>query len=152
VRRERKLMRNRLIELIQESVDGCAKHWAEIIADHLIENGVVIIDPQKYPPINNQSVIKTVLGVPLDEMAELIDAKQEGRIIVPPCKVGDTVWIVGEHRGVYCANVRVFFFNEKNIEMVWTTKCDLPFSEYGKTFFLSCEEAEKALEKMEGKK
>lgn len=68
-------------------------------------------------------------------------------VIVPPCKVGDTVWIVGEHRGVYYANVRVFFFNEKNIEMVRTTKCDIPFSEFGKTFFLSRAEAEKELER-----
>ena len=36
-------MRERLIELIQNSVGGCARHWAEIIADNLIENGVAII-------------------------------------------------------------------------------------------------------------
>lgn len=33
--------RDRLIELIQNAVNGCAKHWAEIIADHLIANGVI---------------------------------------------------------------------------------------------------------------
>ena len=33
-------MRNKLIELIQESVDGCAEYWAGRIADHLITNGV----------------------------------------------------------------------------------------------------------------
>lgn len=35
-------MRERLIKLIQTSVDGCARHWAEVIADYLIENGVVV--------------------------------------------------------------------------------------------------------------
>lgn len=34
--------RERLIELIQKSVDGCAKNWAETIADYLIENGVIV--------------------------------------------------------------------------------------------------------------
>ena len=34
-------MRNGLIELIQESVGGCAKYWAEAIADHLLTNGVI---------------------------------------------------------------------------------------------------------------
>ena len=34
--------REKLINLIIESVDGCARHWAEVIADHLIENGVTI--------------------------------------------------------------------------------------------------------------
>ena len=32
--------RERLIELIIESVDGCARNWAEVIADHLLANGV----------------------------------------------------------------------------------------------------------------
>lgn len=34
--------REKLIELIQNAVGGCARHWAEIIADYLIANGVVI--------------------------------------------------------------------------------------------------------------
>lgn len=34
--------REKLIELIQNAVGGCARHWAETIADYLIENGVVI--------------------------------------------------------------------------------------------------------------
>lgn len=39
-------MRDRLVELIQNAVDGCARHWAELIADHLIANGV-IVPPKK---------------------------------------------------------------------------------------------------------
>ena len=35
-------MREKLIELIQSSVGGCARHWAEIIADNLIANGVLL--------------------------------------------------------------------------------------------------------------
>ena len=35
-------MRDRLVELIQASVGGCARNWAEVIADHLIENGVIV--------------------------------------------------------------------------------------------------------------
>ena len=35
-------MRERLIELIQNSVKGCARHWAEIIADYLLANGVIV--------------------------------------------------------------------------------------------------------------
>ncbi len=36
-------MREKLIELIQNSVGGCARHWAEIIADYLIANNVTIL-------------------------------------------------------------------------------------------------------------
>lgn len=34
-------MRDRLIELIIASVKGCARNWAEVIADHLLANGVI---------------------------------------------------------------------------------------------------------------
>lgn len=46
--------RERLIELIQKSVDGCARNWAEKIADHLLENGVIV------PPVK---VGNTVFGI-----------------------------------------------------------------------------------------
>lgn len=35
-------MKEKLIELIQSAVDGCATYWARLIADHLIANGVTI--------------------------------------------------------------------------------------------------------------
>ena len=35
--------RERLVEMIQDAVGGCAKHWAEIIADHLLANGVICL-------------------------------------------------------------------------------------------------------------
>lgn len=36
--------RERLIKLVQESVGGCARHWAALIADNLIKNGVGFIE------------------------------------------------------------------------------------------------------------
>ena len=33
--------KERLVELIIQSVDGCARNWAEIIADHLLNHGIV---------------------------------------------------------------------------------------------------------------
>ena len=36
-------MREKLIELIQSAVDGCATYWAGLIADRLIANGVTIV-------------------------------------------------------------------------------------------------------------
>ena len=34
--------RERLVELIQASVNGCARNWAEVIADYLLANGVIV--------------------------------------------------------------------------------------------------------------
>ena len=37
-------MREKLIELIQSAVNGCATYWAGLIADYLIANGVIVLD------------------------------------------------------------------------------------------------------------
>ncbi len=89
-------MKNKLIELLdafrelEDPHDG--RSWTEHLADHLIAGGVVILDPKKYPPLTNGAIIKTICGEPLDDVADLIEAKREGRVIVPPCKVGQMVY------------------------------------------------------------
>lgn len=35
-------MKEKLITLIQDSVGGCARHWAELIAERLIANGATL--------------------------------------------------------------------------------------------------------------
>ena len=44
-------MREKLIELIQSAVGGCATYWAGLIADALIANGVTI---QKWIPVTER--------------------------------------------------------------------------------------------------
>ena len=101
-------------------------------------------------------------GLPIDRIRELAEADKDGRVVVLPCKVGDTVWIVVAVRKLYSAKVRTFFCGnpsavrgrdlDGHIHMIRTTECDIPMQEFGKTVFLSREEAEKALREMEGKK
>ena len=43
--------REKMIELIQEAVDGCATYWASLIADKLIGSGVGFSKPKT--PIEN---------------------------------------------------------------------------------------------------
>lgn len=98
----------------------------------------------------------------VERLRELYKADKDGRVVVLPCKVGDTVWIVGAVRKLYSAKVRTFFCGhpsaargrdpDGHIHMIRTTECDIPMQEFGKTVFLSREEAEKALAEMEGKK
>ena len=102
------------------------------------------------------------LGVEPSRLRELAEADKDGRVVVLPCKVGDTVWIVGAVRKLYSAKVRTFFCghtsavrggdDDGHIHMIRTTECDIPMQKFGKTVFLSREEAEKALQEMEGKK
>ena len=96
-----------------------------------------------------------------NRLRELAEADKDGRVVVLPCKVGDTVWIVGAVRKLYSAKVRTFFCghtsavrgddNDGHIHMIRTTECDIQMQEFGKTVFLSREEAEKALQEMEGR-
>ena len=94
-------------------------------------------------------------------LRELAEADKDGRVVVLPCKVGDILWITGSIRRLYSAKVRTFFIgkpsgvsgrdNDAGTQMIRTTECDVPMRDFGKTVFLTREEAEKALEKMEGK-
>ena len=101
------------------------------------------------------------LGVEPSRLRELTEADKDGRVVVLPCKVGDTVWIVGTVRKLYSAKVRTFFCGhpsavrgddvDGHIHMIRTTECDIPMQEFGKTVFLSRAEAERSMKEMEGK-
>lgn len=91
---------------------------------------------------------------PIDRLLELAEADKDGRLVVLPCKVGDTVWITGSVRRLYSEKVRTFFCGnpsygrgmaDNSVQMIRTTGCDIPIREFGKTVFLTREEAEKAL-------
>lgn len=53
-------VREKLVEIIQNSVGGCARHWAEVIADGLIAHGVTVqewISVDERLPDDNDRVI-----------------------------------------------------------------------------------------------
>lgn len=68
---------------------------AEVDFDHLKE-------------IWGETPAKVEFGVPLDRLQELLQAEEDGRLVVLPCKVGDTVYrvfhaqghtpVIGEHK------------------------------------------------------
>ena len=101
------------------------------------------------------------LGVEPIRLRELAVADKDGRVVVLPCKVGDILWITGSIRRLYSAKVRMFFIrnpsgvrgrdNDAGTQMIRTTECDVPMCDFGKTVFLTREEAEKALAEMEEK-
>lgn len=90
-------------------------------------------------------------------------ADKEGRVIVLPCKVGDTVYAIVQVFGDDGVRPRII---EKKItgiggnalNKVWMVNKGNKYedrfspSEFGRTVFLTREETEKALAEMEGKK
>ena len=86
----------------------------------------------------------------IDHLRDLLQAEQDGLLVVLPCKAGDHVWIDGRD-----AIVTEFFGyrTERYFHAVILGRnkhIDIPFTEIGKTVFLTREEAEAALKGGEG--
>ena len=106
--------------------------------------------------------LETLNNTPISRLVELAEADKDGRVVVLPCKVGDILWITGSIRRLYSAKVRTFFIghpsgvrwgdNDDGIQMIRTTECDVPMRDFGRSVFLTREEAEKELAGMEGMK
>lgn len=80
-------------------------------------------------------------------MKELATADKDGRVVVLPCKVGDTVY-AADAAPVIPLRVKAIAFYLKGKDGGDYER----ISNIGKTVFLTREEAEKALAEMEGKK
>ncbi len=113
----------------------------------------------------------------LDRFRQLAKADKDGRLVVPPCKVGDTVW-AASGKIIKCEIDEMYLCDGGGIEYLVTFDCDgadckrCPFnrweqdcsgeryceceygcssfkdSDIGKTIFLTSEEAKAALEAM----
>jgi len=101
-------------------------------------------------------------GLTPEEVAELAQAKQEGRLVVLPCKMGDTVWYIAPTSEICEAEVTGIWLNVYTNPQMWLeikyyskitgeheykSRIDLML---GKTVFLTHEEAEAALEARKG--
>ena len=89
----------------------------------------------------------TMYGKPLSHWQELSKAEQEGRLVVLPCKVGDTVWEIGYDCKIDYEDMCAFV--KRGIVPVRVdsvTAATFLIGKIGTTVFFSREEAEKALE------
>lgn len=104
-----------------------------------------------YKTFEDEAISK---GVTFKRIVALMEADRAGRLVVPPCKAGDTVYevtsrkTISEYR-VKAIRVELFCtFIEWDIVAGFVDKSifGVPVDEIGKTVFLTREEAEKALE------
>ena len=87
------------------------------------------------------------------KMLEFIKADKDGRLVVMPCKIGDKLYRVFageifEHR----VGTMKYFAIQGRWGIETYPFCPCVESSIGKTIFLTREEAERALQEMEGKK
>ena len=104
----------------------------------------------------------TAMQHTLDEYHKVADpllrAQADGRLVVPPCKVGDRLYEVTGRKTISVYKVRAIrvelfgLFIEWDIVegFVWQSLSGINAGEIGKTVFLTYEEAEKALKTREG--
>jgi len=97
-----------------------------------------------------------------EEVAELAKAKKDGRLVVLPCKVGDTVYeALLEWDGTECLKtsfkpkvrermVTHFVIGKSGAIILGVDGNGTNYSTYGKTVFLTREDAEAALDKQKG--
>lgn len=120
-------MRDRLVELIQAKQDeiSLCGSFANYLADHLIENGVIV------PPCI------------------------ESNIIVLPCMVGQTVYRTSGNFGsekIYKGVIDQIAIYDGRETLFWVYGHPLSFTctDIGKTVFLTKAEAEQKLKEMRG--
>ena len=102
-----------------------------------------------------EDIVELCGGV--DRLRELAEADKDGRVVVLPCKVGDTVWanLDGMRHTRKCV-IEFANIGSHVTTIVFSTVDGLREqygvnpSSFGKTVFLSREEAEKALQEMKG--
>lgn len=96
--------------------------------------------------------LETLNNTPISRLVELAEADKDGRCVVLPCKVGDTVWRIVRDGNPHITRdeVRNMYFADDMTLCVELVGGRVTFTEkFGKTVFLTREEAERA---MEGKK
>ena len=121
--------------------------------------------------------IARTYGIDINRLRKLAEADKDGWLVMPPCKVGDTVW-AASGKIIKCEIDEMYLCDSGGIEFLVSFNCDgadckrCPFnnwtqdcsgecycdceygngsfkdSDIGKTIFLTSEEAEKALEAM----
>ena len=78
----------------------------------------------------------------------VVDYLIENGVVVPPCKVGDTVYYPYEYRNVVLEKTVIKIVIEKEDRWLDVGVSFLPFENIGKTVFLTKAEAEQKLKEM----
>lgn len=96
----------------------------------------------------------------ISRMVELMKADKDGRVVVLPCKVGETVYFVNAKQilefavvGYAVDETGISWVHSEHVDKIGNTN-ERTFSpdRFGKNTFPTREEADKALQEMEGKK
>lgn len=104
--------------------------------------------------------IARMYGIDINRLRKFAEADRAGRVVVLPCKVGDTVYFVNAKQilefavvGYAVDETGISWVHSEHVDKIGNTN-ERTFStdRFGKNTFFTSEEAEKALQEMEDKK
>lgn len=133
-----------------ERLTNCAQGYCEMYCKKYM---LCFEDPEDCifkDEIKLYDAIKSIEGiVPFDRLLELACADKAGRLVVLPCKVGDVVYGFHQERTILPMVAKWIETNDDGWTVVAQYVPMAPkfylFSDFGKTVFLTREEAEAAL-------
>ena len=144
------MSREELIKNLREIAQHGSDELLYEIANRLAEYEDTGLEPEKIVLLKN-IVDDAFSDKPefTEHIRELLRAEKDGRLVVLPCKVGDTIYRCGDPiKKIY--EWQIAYVEVYEDETVFVDDSDNTFVEadIGKTVFLTREEAEKALEEV----
>ena len=133
------------------------QEWISVLQDRLAAYEETGLTPEQCESAKN--IIEYAFSddtSKAERIRELLKADKDGRLVVPPCKVGDRLYEVTGRKTISVYTVKAIrvelfgLFIEWDIVegFVWQSLSGINAGDIGKTVFLTREEAEKALEAM----
>lgn len=104
--------------------------------------------------------IARTYGIDINRLRKFAEADRDGRVLILPCKVGDTVYFVNAKQilefavvGYAVDETGISWVHSEHVDKIGNTN-ERTFSpdRFGKNTFFTREEAEKALQEMEARK
>lgn len=144
------------------------QEWISVLQDRLAayeETGLTPEEIERSKLEIEAGCVKAIArtyGIDINRLRELAEADRDGRLVVTPCKVGDTLWVTGRDNvpremKLEAPDIRTVCMDEDNLCMSTCNRKPDGFCAYrlrndgadiGKTVFLTREKAEQALEAM----
>lgn len=138
------------------------QEWISVLQDRLAAYEETWLTPEEIDMDHEaaETLRQLCRNCDLDRLEKLAEADRDGRLVVLPCKVGDTLWVTGRDNvpremELEAPAIRTVCTDEDNLCMSTCNRKPDGFCAYrlrndgadiGKTVFLTREKAEKALE------
>ena len=128
------------------------QEWISVLQDRLAAYEETGLTPEEVRSMHGEwrammSVLNSI-GGGYTRLRELADADKEGRLVVSPCKEGDTIYHISKVRTSHFEDDKIIIDDEGRWEIYEMPFALLHLPYIGESYFLTREEAEKALEAM----